>query len=70
MEEKYIYNSAAYQSKDAKVNTCGPHVVHRLYKLNIDNMSLTDYDQIMKSTKDQTNVGYDVIAAEFVDKWS
>ncbi len=32
-------------------------------------MSLPDYYQFMKSTKDQTNVSYDVTVAEFVNKW-
>ena len=68
-EEKYIYNNVAYQSKDSRVNTCGSHVVHRLYRLKNDNMSLPDYYQFMKSIKDQTNTGYDVIVAEFVNKW-
>jgi hypothetical protein len=32
-------------------------------------MSLPDYYQLMKSTEGQSNVGYDVIVAEFVNKW-
>ena len=32
-EDKYIYNSVAYQSKDSKVNACGSHVVHCIYRL-------------------------------------
>ena len=68
-EEKYIYNNVAYQSKDSKVNTCGSHVVHRIYRLKNYDMSLPDYYQYMKSIKDQTNVGYDLIVAEFVNKW-
>ena len=66
-EDNYIYNNVAY--KDSKVNTCGSHVVHRLYRLKNDNMSLPDYYKFMKSLKDQTNAGYDVIVAEFVNKW-
>ncbi len=50
------------------MNTCGSHVVHRLYRLKNDNMSLPDYYQFMNSTKNQTNVSCDVIVAEFVDK--
>ncbi len=68
-EEEYIYNNVAYQNKDFRVNTCGSRVVHRLYRLKNDDMSLPDYYQFMKYTKDQTNVGYDVIVAEFVNKW-
>ncbi len=55
-EERYIYNNVAYQSKGSIVNTYGSHVVHRLYRLKQDNMSLPDYYQFMKSTKDQSKV--------------
>ena len=55
-EEKYIYNNVAYQSKDSRVNTCGSHMVHRLYKLKNDNKILPNYYV-------QTNVGYAVIVA-------
>ena len=48
------------------MNTCGSHVVHRLYRLKNDSMSVSDFYQFVKSTKDQTNVGYDVIVAEFI----
>ena len=41
-EEKYIYNNVAYHGKDSKVNTCGSHVVHRLYRLKNHDMSLPD----------------------------
>ena len=68
-EGKCIYNDVAYQNKDSRVNACGSHVVHRLYRLKNDNMSLPDYYQYMKSIRDQTNVGYDLIVADFVNKW-
>ena len=44
-------------------------MVHRLYRLKNDDVSLPDCYQYVKSIKDQTNVGYDPIVAEFVDKW-
>ncbi len=68
-EEKYIYNNVSYPSKDSRVNTRGSHVVHRLYRLKNDNVNLPDYYQFVTSTEDQTNVGYDVIVAAFVNKW-
>ncbi len=67
--EKYIYNNVVYQSKDSRVNTCGSHVVHRLHRPKNDNMSLPDDYQYMKSIKDQTNVTYDLLVAEFVNQW-
>ena len=50
------------------VNACGSHVVHRIYRLKNDSVSLPDYYHYAKSIKDQTNVGYDLVVAEFVDK--
>jgi hypothetical protein len=68
-EEKYMYNNVGYQNKDSRVNTCGSHVPHRLYRLKHDDMSLPDYYRYMKGIKDNTNMAYDVIVAEFVNKW-
>ena len=68
-EEKYIYNNVAYQNKDSRVNTCGSHVVHRLYRLKNNDMSLADYYQYMMSITEQTSVGYDLIVAKFSHKW-
>ena len=68
-EEKYIYNNVASQSKDSRVNACGSRAVRRLYTLKNDDVGLPDYYQYLRSMKDQTNVGYDLIVAEFVSKW-
>ena len=68
-EEKHMYNTVAYQNQGSRVNACGSHVVHRLYRLKNDNLSLPDYYQYVKSIKYQSNVGYDLIAAEFVNRW-
>ena len=66
-DEKYIDNNVAYHNRDSGVNTSGSHVVHRLYKLKNDNMSLPDSHRFMKSTIDHP-VGYDVIVADCVNK--
>ena len=68
-EERYIYNNVAYQSKDSRVNACGSHGVHRLYRLENNDVSLPDYYYYVKSIKTQTNVGYDLIVAKFANKW-
>ena len=50
-EEKYIYNNVAYQNKDSKVNTCGSHVVHRIYRLKNDDVSLLSVHEVHKRPK-------------------
>jgi hypothetical protein len=65
----YIYNNIKYQDRDGYVNTCGSHVVHRLYRLKNDGMDLQTYYNYMKHIKDEFGVNYDIIAAEFVNKW-
>ena len=39
-KKNYIYNNVKYQDRDGYVNTCGSHVVHRLYRLKNDGMDL------------------------------
>ncbi|MFM7978085.1 MAG: hypothetical protein ACKPKO_02110 [Candidatus Fonsibacter sp.] len=39
----YIYSNIKCQDRDSYVNTCGSHVVHRLYRLTDDGMDLQTY---------------------------
>ena len=64
--ERYIWNKVRYQSKDESVNTCGSHVSHRLYRLLNDHMTLDQYHEFMRETKERTGASYDNIVAEWV----
>ena len=55
----YVYNRVKYQDRDGYVNTCGAHVVHRLYRLKNDGMDLQTYHDYMKHIKDEFGVNYD-----------
>ena len=68
-DKEYIYNNVKYQDRDGYVNTCGSHVVHRLYRLKNDGMDLHAYYEFMKSIKDKFAIDYDIIVAEFINKW-
>ena len=68
-KEDYIYNNVHYQDPDSFVNTCGSHVAHRLYRLKNDDMTLEQYYDYMKSIKSKFDVGYDIIVAEFINRW-
>ena len=68
-ETEYIYNHVKYQDRDGYVNTCGSHVVHRLYRLKNDGMDLKTFYEFMKSIKDEFAINYDLVAAEFINKW-
>ena len=68
-DKQYIYNNAKYQDRDGYVNTCGSHVVHRLFRLNNDGMGLHAYYEFMKSVKDEFAINYDIIVAEFINNW-
>ncbi|MFM7990022.1 MAG: hypothetical protein ACKPKO_62980, partial [Candidatus Fonsibacter sp.] len=48
---QYIYKNVKYQDRDGYVNTCGSHVVHRLYRLKNDNVNLQTYQYYMKYIK-------------------
>ena len=65
-DEQYTYNTVRYQESDIGVNTCGPHVVHRLYRLKAQDMDLDAYHNFMQSLKEDFNTSYDIIVAEFV----
>ena len=67
--EKYIYNRVRYQETDSTVNTCGSHVVHRIYRLKHNNMDLEAYTEFMRSLKHDYGITYDMIVAEFIDRW-
>ena len=68
-DKPYICNNVKYQDRDGYVNACGSHVVHRLYRLKNDGMDLQTYNEFMKS-KDEFAINYDIIVAEFINKWS
>ncbi|MFM7979177.1 MAG: hypothetical protein ACKPKO_07660 [Candidatus Fonsibacter sp.] len=40
---QYIYNNVKYQDRDGYANTCGSHVVHKLYRLKNDGVDLHTY---------------------------
>ncbi len=67
--EHFMYNHVEYQNKDSSVNTCGSHVCHRIYRLKHDGMDLPTYHQFMQGIKEETDVGYDLIVAEWVRKF-
>ena len=68
-QKPYIYNNIKYQDRDGYVNTCGAHVAHRLYRLKNENIDLQTYYNFMKSRKDKFAIQYDIIVAEFINKW-
>ncbi|MFM7986312.1 MAG: hypothetical protein ACKPKO_44065 [Candidatus Fonsibacter sp.] len=51
------------------MNSCGSNAVHRLYRLKNDGMDLQTYHKYMKYIKDKFGINYDIIVAEFIDKW-
>ena len=64
--KQYVYNTVRYQQSDVGVNTCGSHVVHRLYRLKQKRMDLDAYHSFMLSLKEDFNTSYDIIVAEFI----
>ena len=66
---QYFYNNVKYQDRDGYDNTCGLHVVHGLYRLKNDGMGLQTYYTYTTYIKDEYRVNYDLIVAEFFNKW-
>ena len=64
-----VYNTFKYQELDSGVNTCGSHVVHRLYRLKNQKMDLDKYHNFMQSLKEEYNLSFDMIVADFIKKF-
>jgi hypothetical protein len=65
--ENYIYNKTHFQDQDNFVNTCGSHVVHRIYRLINNNMTLEDYHKFMRDLSKESKFNYDLIVSTFVN---
>ena len=63
--QHYIYNTVRFQSDEHKVNTCGSHVAHRIYRLIYDRMTLKDYQDYMRELKKDSQRSYDFIVTEW-----
>ena len=66
--ENYIYNKVKYQNEESNfVNTCGSHVVHRIYRLINNSMTLEDYHKFMRDLSKESKFNYDLIVSTFVN---
>ena len=68
-DERYIYNNVRYQETESAVNTCGSHVVNRIYRLKNYNMDLDADNEFMSELKDDYGITYDTIVAKLIDRW-
>ena len=68
-DERYIYNRIRYQEIDSGVNTCGSHIVNRIYRLKRYHMDLDAYNEFMRELKDDYSITHDTIVAKFIDRW-
>ena len=66
---RYMYNNVRYQETDSAVNTCGSHVVNRIYRLKNYNMDLDAYNEFMRELKEDYGIPYDTIVSNFIDRW-
>ena len=66
---EWIYNKRAFRKSNAKINTCGHHCCHRIYRLTHDHVDLKDYAELMEELKRRTGNNYDVIVSDFVEDY-
>ncbi len=64
-----IYNKTRFQSMAKEISTCGDHCVHRIYRLIYNDFNLDDYTSYMSHVKDEYDLTYDDIVAEFVSSF-
>ena len=65
----YIYSCVRYQELDSDVNTCGSHIVNRIYRLKHYNMDLDAYNEFTRELKDDYGITCDTIGSKFIDVW-
>ena len=65
--DHWIYNKTRYEKMNTKVNTCGDHCCHRIYRQIHNDMDLQDYKDYMDHVEDQFGLNYDQIVAEFAE---
>ena len=51
------------------MNTCGSHIVNRIYKLKHYNMDLDAFNELMRELTDDYGITYDTIVAKFIYRW-
>ena len=68
-DERYMYSNVRYQETDPAVNTCGSHVVNKIYRLKNYNMDPDAYNEFMRELKDDYGITYDTIVAKFIGWW-
>jgi len=66
---KRIYSPYHFEKMSNKVNTCGSHCAHRIYRLRHDNMDLHDYYGYMEDAEEKLKASPDEVVAEFVDSF-
>jgi hypothetical protein len=65
---KVVYNPIKYQDDEDDINTCGRHCVFRILNLMAKGRNLSDYYKLMQYIKGKTDLNYDEIVAEYIDK--
>ena len=66
---KRIYSPYHFERTSNKVNACGSHCAHRIYRLRHDNMDLHDYYSYMEEAEEKLHASPDEVVAEFVDSF-
>jgi len=67
--DNWVYNTTRYEKMNSKVNTCGDHNCHRIYRLTHNDMDLKDYAEYMEHVKEEYHTTYDEIVAEFAESF-
>jgi len=66
---KRIYSPYHFEKESNTVNTCGSHCAHRIYRLQKEDMDLTDYYSYMEEAEEKVHASPDEVVAEFVESF-
>jgi hypothetical protein len=66
---RVIHSPYHFEKENKKINTCGHHSAHRIYRLVHNNFDLHDYYVYMEHAKHRLNMSYDEVVSEFVQSY-
>jgi hypothetical protein len=65
---KIIWNKKDFQKENKTIATCGRHCINRILTNKKADLNLKKYTQFMELLKKETNLNYDQLVSELIDK--
>jgi hypothetical protein len=64
--KQWRHSPYKYEEVNKKINTCGHHCTHRIYRLIHNKLDLREYKAYMDHLRERFDMDYDEVVSEFV----